>query len=146
MRLKTMLAAAACVGMLATPAVAQDKKVRLQIGGAFPSSTTILGPAQQRTIEMLRTLSNGSIDAKLFEPGALVPANQYFDAVASGSLDAAWTGSAFFTGKDIADAILKRISITDAVVGSTSAHNPSEKISDKPSSMADSKLEIPCAH
>ena len=105
MRLKTMLAAAACVGMLATPAVAQDKKVRLQIGAAFPSTTAILGPAQQRTIDMLRTLSNGSIDAKLFEPGALVPANQYFDAVASGSLDAAWTGSAFFTGKDIAFAV-----------------------------------------
>jgi TRAP-type mannitol/chloroaromatic compound transport system substrate-binding protein len=105
MRFKTVLAAAFCAGVLAAPAVAQDKKVRLQIGAAFPSTTAILGPAQQRTIDMLKTLSNGSIDAKLFEPGALVPANQYFDAVASGSLDAAWTGSAFFTGKDIAFAV-----------------------------------------
>lgn len=105
MRLGILAAAAACVGVLAAPALAQEKKVRVQIGAAFPSSTAILGPAQQRTVEMFRTLSNGSIDAKLFEPGALVPANQYFDAVANGSLDMAWSSSAFFTGKDIAFAV-----------------------------------------
>ena len=50
-------------------------------------------------------MSDGSIDARLFEPGALVPANQYFDAVANGSLDSAWTVRGFFTGKDIAFAV-----------------------------------------
>ena len=109
MRLRFLLAAAACVGVLAAPALAQEKKVRFQIGAAFPSTTAILGPAQQRTVDMLKTMSNGSIDARLFEPGALVPANQYFDAVASGSLDAAWTGSAFFTGKDIAFAVYSTV-------------------------------------
>ena len=91
--------------MFANGADAQEKKVRLQVGGAFPSTTGLLGPTQLYFVETLRKVSGGSIDAKLFEPGALVPANQYFDAVASGSLDAAWTGSAFFTGKDIAFAV-----------------------------------------
>ena len=105
MKLKTFVAAAACAVAISAPALGQDKKVRLQIGGAFPSSTAILGPAQQRTVDMLKTMSSGSIDAKMFEPGALVPANQYFDSVANGSLDAAWTASAFFVGKNIAFAV-----------------------------------------
>jgi TRAP-type mannitol/chloroaromatic compound transport system substrate-binding protein len=109
MKLKTWLAAAAVTGMLAAPALAQDKKVRVQMGGAFPSATAILGPAQTRTVEMMRTMSGGSIDVRLFEPGALVPPGQYFDAVSSGSLDMAWTVSGFFTGKNIAFAIFSTV-------------------------------------
>lgn len=105
MRPAKLLLTAAWLICALSPSIAQDKKVRLQIGAAFPSATTILGPAQQRTVDMLKTMSGGSIDARLFEPGALVPASQYFDAVSDGSLDAAWTGSAFFTNKDIAFAV-----------------------------------------
>ncbi len=110
MRLKSWLAAAACASLVAVPSVispatAQDKKVRIQMGGAFPSSTGILGPAQNRIVKSLRDMSGGSIDIKFFEPGALVPAGQYFDAISNGSLDAAWTVTGFFTGKDIAFAM-----------------------------------------
>ena len=104
-RLLCTIAAALAAAMLATPAVAQDKKVRAQMGWAFPSSTGLLGPTQTRLVEMIRTLSAGSIDVKGFEPGALVPANQYLDAVGNGSLDMAWTVSGFWTGKDIAFAM-----------------------------------------
>ena len=95
MRLKIGLAAIAVAGLLlVTSGVgAQDKKVRLQVGGAFPSTTGLLGPTQQYFVDTLRKVSGGSIDAKFFEPGALVPASQYFDAVANGSLDSAWTVS-----------------------------------------------------
>jgi TRAP-type mannitol/chloroaromatic compound transport system substrate-binding protein len=95
--------------MSTTAVQAQDKRVRVQMGGAFPSSTAILGPAQQRTVDMMRNMSGGSIDVKLFEPGALVPAGQYFDAVSNGSLDMAWTVSGFFTGKNIAFAIFSTV-------------------------------------
>jgi TRAP-type mannitol/chloroaromatic compound transport system substrate-binding protein len=108
-RLKFWLGVVSCLAALAIPASAQDKKVRLQIGAAFPSTTAILGPAQQRTVDMLKIMSAGSIDARLYEPGALVPANQYFDAVSNGSLDAAWTAAAFFTGKNIAFAVYSTI-------------------------------------
>ncbi|MFZ2738399.1 MAG: TRAP transporter substrate-binding protein [Burkholderiaceae bacterium] len=85
--------------------LAQEKKVRAQMGWAFPSTTGLLGPTQTRLVEMLRTNSGGSIDVKGFEPGALVPANQYLDAVGSGTLDMAWTVSGFWTGKDVAFAM-----------------------------------------
>ena len=93
------------LGLAAPPASAQDKKVRAQMGWAFPSTTGLLGPTQTRLVEMMRTISGGSIDVKGFEPGALVPASQYLDAVGNGSLDMAWTVSGFWTGKDIAFAM-----------------------------------------
>jgi TRAP-type mannitol/chloroaromatic compound transport system substrate-binding protein len=107
MTLRNWLAAgaAALVACASTVAVAQDKRVRMQMGGAFPSSTAILGPAQLRTVELIKGISGGSIDIRFFEPGALVPAGQYLDAVGNGSLDAAWTVAGFFTGKDIAFAM-----------------------------------------
>jgi TRAP-type mannitol/chloroaromatic compound transport system substrate-binding protein len=110
MKLRILFAAAlSAATVIASAAQAQDKRVRVQMGGAFPSSTAILGPAQQRTVDMMRNMSGGSIDVKLFEPGALVPAGQYFDAVSNGSLDMAWTVSGFFTGKNIAFAIFSTV-------------------------------------
>ncbi len=95
-----ILGAAVFVGL---PAQAQEpKKVRAQMAGAFPSTMGILGPAQLRTVDYIKRLSNGTIDIKFFEPGALVPGSQYFDAVSNGSLDMAYTAAGYFTGKDIA--------------------------------------------
>jgi len=107
MTFKRLAAAALAVGLAfgGSQAIAQDKKVRAQMGWAFPSTTGLLGPAQIRLVEMIRTMSGGSIDVKGFEPGALVPASQYLDAVGNGSLDMAFTVPAFWTGKDIAFAL-----------------------------------------
>jgi TRAP-type mannitol/chloroaromatic compound transport system substrate-binding protein len=107
-----LLAAALVAGLAAwgpSPADAQDKKVRAQMAGAFPSSMLILGPAQKRTVELINKLSGGSIDIKFFEPGALVPGSQYFDAVSNGSLDMAYTAAGYFTGKDIAFAMFTTV-------------------------------------
>jgi TRAP-type mannitol/chloroaromatic compound transport system substrate-binding protein len=98
-------AAAAFPLFFAQPVEAQDKRVRIQMAGAFPSTTGLLGPTQIGLVETLRKLSNNTIDIRFFEPGALVPASQYLDAVGNGSLDAAWTVSGFWTGKDIAFAM-----------------------------------------
>jgi TRAP-type mannitol/chloroaromatic compound transport system substrate-binding protein len=108
-RILSAIACLAAVALVPAPASAQDKKIRMQVAGAYPSSLTLLGPAQQYTVDKLRKLSAGSIDAKFFEPGALVPANQYFDAVANGALDSAWTASGFFSGKEIALALYSTV-------------------------------------
>jgi TRAP-type mannitol/chloroaromatic compound transport system substrate-binding protein len=97
--------AAAVVAFSFSTAEAQDKRVRIQMGGAFPSTTGLLGPTQLGLVETVKKVSGGSIDIRFFEPGALVPASQYLDAVGNGSLDAAWTVSGFWTGKDIAFAM-----------------------------------------
>jgi len=99
-------AALSCAVFSSTDTAASDKKVRVQLGGAFASSTAILGPAQLRFVKNVKDLSGGSIDIKFFEPGALVPSSQYFDAVSNGSLDMAYTATGFFTGKDIAFALI----------------------------------------
>ena len=88
---------------------AADKKVRAQMGGAFPSSTAILGAAQLRFVKLAKDMSGGSLDIKFFEPGALVPGSQYFDAVSNGSLDMAYTAAGYFTGKDIVFAMFTTV-------------------------------------
>jgi TRAP-type mannitol/chloroaromatic compound transport system substrate-binding protein len=109
MGLKKWLAAAALTGLLAAPVVAQEKKVRMQMAGAFPSSMLILGAAELRTVDYIKRLSQGTIDIRFFEPGALVPGSQYFDAVGNGSLDSAYTAAGYFTGKDIAFAMFTTV-------------------------------------
>ncbi len=91
------------------PASAQDKRVRMQMQSNFASSLALLGPNANFTVEQIRRLSNGSIDIKFFEPGALVPPGQAFDAVSSGALDAAWATPGFWTGKDIAFAVYSTV-------------------------------------
>lgn len=102
-------AAVASVSLLAGSATAADKKVRAQMAGAFPSSTAILGPAEKRFVEYANGMSGGSLDIKFFEPGALVPGSQYFDAISNGSLDMAYTAAGYFTGKDIAFAMFTTV-------------------------------------
>jgi TRAP-type mannitol/chloroaromatic compound transport system substrate-binding protein len=104
-----VLAVAALFGLVTTAALAQDRRVRLNLAGAFPSSTAILGTGQIYFTEKLKKIAGGSIDIRFFEPGALVPASQYFDAVAAGSLEVAWTGLGFFTGKDSAFALFSTV-------------------------------------
>ena len=106
---RTTAAAVAMLALCTTPSLAQDKKVRAQLAGAFPSTMMILGPAQARFIQMATEMSYGSIDIKFFEPGALMPGSQYLEAVSNGSLDMAYTASGFFTGKDIAFAMFTTV-------------------------------------
>jgi len=95
--------------LLSVPSDAQEKKVRLNMAGAYPSSTAILGTGQLYFADKVKKISGGSIDIRFFEPGALVPANQYFDAIAGGSLEAAYSGLGFFTGKDSAFALFSTV-------------------------------------
>ena len=44
-------------------------------------------------------LSGGNFDIKFFEPGALVPALECFDAASKGSVESCWTTPGYHTGK-----------------------------------------------
>ena len=108
---RSIAAAALALGLIlpASLAAAQDKKVRMQVAGAYASNLPIIGQGQLITVDRIRKMSGGSIDAKFFEPGALVPASQYFDAIGAGSLDSAWSSLGFFTGKEIAFALYSTV-------------------------------------
>jgi TRAP-type mannitol/chloroaromatic compound transport system substrate-binding protein len=112
MRIRTLaaaLAVAATAFLISQPAAAQEKRVRINMGAAFPSAMAMLGPGQLYFVEKVKKLSQGSIDIRFYEPGALVPASQYFDAISNGSLDAAYSALGFFTGKDIAFALYSSV-------------------------------------
>jgi TRAP-type mannitol/chloroaromatic compound transport system substrate-binding protein len=108
-RLAAAVAAMAVSLLLSQQADAQEKKVRFNMAGAYPSSTAILGTGQLYFADKVKKISGGSIDIRFFEPGALVPANQYFDAIGGGSLEAAYSGLGFFTGKDSAFALFSTV-------------------------------------
>ena len=86
----------------------QEKKVRLQVAGAFPSTTGLLGPTQQYFVDTVRKMSGGSIDAVLRarRAGAGEPVFRCGrQRLARLGLDRA----GFFTGKDIAFAMFSAV-------------------------------------
>ena len=101
------IAAAMALGI--QTASAEDKKVHIQMQSNFASTLALLGPDAQFTVDQINKISGGSIEVKFFEPGALVPPAQAFDAVSSGALDAAWATPGYWTGKDIAFAVYSTV-------------------------------------
>jgi TRAP-type mannitol/chloroaromatic compound transport system substrate-binding protein len=84
--------------LMVTDASAQDK-IRWKMPSAFPSTLTHLGPSGVRFSKDIERLSGGKFEMKFFEPGAIVPALECFDAVSKGSAEACWTTPGYHTGK-----------------------------------------------
>ncbi len=79
--------------------VEEEKKVKWKMASTFPGSLTQLGTAGVRFQEQISRISNKNIQVKFFEPGALVPALEVFDAVSSGAIDAGWSTPGYWAGK-----------------------------------------------
>ena len=73
--------------------------VRWKMASSFSGNLILLGTQGHFVEERVRTLSGGAMELKFFEPGALVPALEIFDAVSTGSVNAGWTGSGYWAGK-----------------------------------------------
>lgn len=72
---------------------------RWKMPSTFPGNLAILGDSGVMFTDRVREITNGSVDIKFFEPGALVPALEIFDAVSSGSVDAGWSTPGYWAGK-----------------------------------------------
>lgn len=81
-----------------TDADAQER-VRWKMQSTFGSTLTHLGPSGLRFAEDVRRMSGGNFDIKFFEPNALVPSLECFDAASKGSVDACWTTAGYHAGK-----------------------------------------------
>jgi TRAP-type mannitol/chloroaromatic compound transport system substrate-binding protein len=95
-------AVALSVGLiaLADGAQAQEQKnVRWKMQSAFASTLSHLGTSGLRFVDDLEKVSQGTLRLQFFEPGALVPALECFDAAAAGSVEACWTTAGYHTGK-----------------------------------------------
>ena len=102
LRSGSIAALAALVALaVATPGDAQDRaqRVRWKMASAFGSKLPHLGTSAVRFSENLKKASGGTVELKFFEPGALVPALECFDAVSKGSVEACWTTPGYHTGK-----------------------------------------------
>ncbi len=102
------LGLASMVGATAFEASAQDR-VRWQMGSAFPSRLIQLGSLGKDLADRIERVSGGSLQFKFFEPGALVPALEMFDAISAGSLDAAWSTPGYWYGKEKALALFAAV-------------------------------------
>ena len=79
-------AVAMTVAVLALPAQAQDK-VRWKMQSAFGSQLPHIGTSAVRFSKNIERLSGGKFEIKFYEPGALMPALECFDAVSKGSVE-----------------------------------------------------------
>jgi TRAP-type mannitol/chloroaromatic compound transport system substrate-binding protein len=95
------LAAVMALGAISS-ASAEEERHRWKMHSAFGSKLAVLGPAGVRVSDNITELSQGTINVKFFEPNALVPGVQYYDAVASGSLDSAWGSPGYHMGQNTA--------------------------------------------
>ena len=109
---QAVVASAVTAGLafgVTSTAQAQDKRIRWQMASGYPSSMVQLGTLGVTLSKKLALVSGGNIELRFNEPGALVPALQLFDAVSNGSVDAGWSSTGLYTGKDIAFAIYSAV-------------------------------------
>ncbi|MEQ8817639.1 MAG: TRAP transporter substrate-binding protein [Thalassobaculum sp.] len=95
---KFVLAAAVAVVTLAATS-AEAQRVRWKLHSAWGSSVPHLGTSAVRYSENIDRMTGGDFTMKFFEPGALIPANEGFDATSKGSIEAAWTTAGYDVGK-----------------------------------------------
>ena len=75
------------------------KKVKWKMASTFPGSLVQIGTLGVRLQDEVSKISGGNITIKFFEPGALVPALEIFDAVSTGGVDAGWSTPGYWAGK-----------------------------------------------
>ncbi|MFV0383648.1 hypothetical protein [Paracoccus sp. (in: a-proteobacteria)] len=91
MKLSNILAGAVSVAAIlaTTAAYAQDTR-KLRMHAAFPTQTPVIGEISPWIAERIGKLSGGTLEVEVFEPGAMVPATEYFDPVSQGAVDMAF--------------------------------------------------------
>lgn len=98
------------LGATGTPdALAAEKRVNWKMGSAFPSRLVQLGTLGTSLSKKIAAISGGNVRLKFFEPKALVPPFEMFDAVSAGSLDAAWSAPGYWFGKEKALALFSAV-------------------------------------
>ena len=106
MNSKTLMGALALSTALAlSNSASAAEKLRLKMGSAFPSKIIQIGSMGKELESTVAAISGGQIELKFYEPGALVPPLELFDAVKNGSVDAAWSNPGYWQGKDSALAL-----------------------------------------
>jgi len=105
MKLNNYLKILSAVGVAAAMSVAAvstaqaQGRVKWKMQSAFGGQLVHLGTSGVRFSKNVERLSGGKLQIKFYEPGALVPALECFDAASKGSVEACWTTPGYHTGK-----------------------------------------------
>ncbi len=106
MKVRLSLAAVSAIALsIALDSAAADT-VRMDLQGGYGSNVGLLGPTQLHLVDTVNKISGGTLKVRFHEPNSFVPNLQSLDAVANNSLDAAWTSPGYWTGKDVAFALV----------------------------------------
>jgi TRAP-type mannitol/chloroaromatic compound transport system substrate-binding protein len=97
--LKVLAAGVALALAAGSGSVLAQKRVNWKMQSAFPGNLPHLGTSGVRFEKNIAAATDGRFVVKFYEPGALVPALECFDAAAKGSVEACWTTPGYHTGK-----------------------------------------------
>ena len=86
------------VSQTAAPAISHGIK-QLKMVTTWPKNFPGLGTGAERLAERINTMSDGSLQVKVYAAGELVPAFQCFDAVSSGKAEMSHSASYYWQGK-----------------------------------------------
>ena len=84
--------------MIPVGASAADKTFRLKMPCAIPTKLPLMDNLHW-FVDQLKLATNGTVDIKIFQPGALVPAFEIQEAVSKGQVQAGWSGTIYMSGK-----------------------------------------------
>ena len=73
--------------------------VNWSMPSSFPGTMILAGPGGKDFEENVRVLSDGTLNIRFFDPGALVPPLEIFDAVSAGAANSGWTSPGYWAGK-----------------------------------------------
>lgn len=95
--------------MLSSSITTYAEVARLKVASAYPLSLVQLGSLAKNLETNLNTVSGGDIQVKIYEPNALVPSLEIFDAVGSGAVDAGWAAPGFWQSKEPSLALVSSV-------------------------------------
>ena len=95
----TLLAALFLLASLIAPMHASAEKLMLRVPVCFNSNLPVIGDSALWIADNLKTISNGEIVMKVFEPGKLLPPFEILDAVSQGKVNAGLASAAYWQGK-----------------------------------------------
>jgi TRAP-type mannitol/chloroaromatic compound transport system substrate-binding protein len=90
---------AGAVALGAASDASAQQRVKWKMQAAWGTNVSHLGPAGVRIARVVSEMSSGKFELKFFEPGALIPPLECFDAVSKGSIESCYTTPGYHTGK-----------------------------------------------
>jgi len=96
---KKLAFAAIALTVAALSTTANADRIRWKLHSAWSADLPHLGTSGVRFAENIGRMTGGEFQMKFYNPGALIPANEGFDATSKGSIEAAWTTAGYDVGK-----------------------------------------------